>query len=84
MPADDLDPVAQEEQQQHERRREVRGDEEREEELVVLVDVPAREPRQDHRVPEARDRERLGDALRQAEDDRLEVGDRMMHRRESL
>ncbi len=62
----------------------MRGDEESEEKLVVLVDVPAEQPRQHDRVPEAGDRKGLSDPLREAEDDRLEVGDRMVHARESL
>ena len=82
-PLHDFDPVAQEEEQQHDRRGEVRGHEEGQEVLVVLVDVPAEQARQHDAVAEARDRERLGDALCEAEDDRLEVGDRV-HRRASL
>ena len=66
---------AQEEDEQHERRRQVRRDEEGEEEVVVLVDVPAEDARQDHAVAERGDRERLGDALEQPEDRRLEVAD---------
>ncbi len=81
---DDQDPVAQEEQQQHQRRGEVGGDEEREEVGSGLVDVPAQQPRQHDRVPEARDRERLSDPLGEAENHRLEVGDQVVHRRESL
>ena len=59
------------------------GDQEREEELVVLVDVPPGETRQHHAVAQAGDRKRLGDALGQPEDDRLEVGDGV-HGRDSL
>ena len=51
------------------------GDEEGDEVRVVLVDVPADEPGEDHAVPETRDGEQLGDALEQTQDDRLEVGD---------
>ncbi len=64
-PLHDPHPVAPEEPEQHERRREVGRDEEGEEVLVVLVDVPAEQLRQDHAVPEARDREELGDALQE-------------------
>ena len=53
----------------------VGGDQEGEEVVVVLVDVPAEQARQDDAVPEARDRKRLGDALERAEDRPLEVGD---------
>ena len=42
---------------------------------VVLVDVPAEQARQDHAVAEARDGEELAEALQQAEQDRLPVGD---------
>src|SRR5258708_1487484 len=53
----------------------MRRNEERQEVLVVLVDVPAEQPRQDHAVPEARHREELGDSLEEPEDDRPRVGD---------
>jgi hypothetical protein len=53
----------------------VRRDQEGEEEVVVLMDVPAQQARQDHAVAERGNRERLGDALQQAEDRRLEVAD---------
>ena len=56
------------------------GDEEGEEEVVVLVDVPAEQAGRDHAVAEAGDREGLGDALQQPEDDGLEVGDRVHQR----
>jgi hypothetical protein len=79
QPPDDPHPVLQEQQQQHDRRRQVRGDQERQEELVVLVDVPAGQPRQHDAVPEARNRKRLGNSLGEAEDDCLEVGDRILH-----
>ena len=74
-PLHDPHPVLPEESEQDERRREVRRDEERDEVLVVLVDVPPEELREDHAVAEARDREELGEALQQAEHDRLPVGD---------
>src|SRR5260370_1445392 len=45
----------------------MRRDEEGDEELVVLVNVPADEPREDDAVPEARDGKELRDALEQAE-----------------
>src|SRR6185437_1071322 len=76
---DDPDPVFEEEQQQYDRRGQVGGNQERQEVGRVLVDAPTREPRQHDRVTEARDGKRLGDALRQAEDDRLEVGDGVVH-----
>ena len=66
-----------EEAEQDERGGEVRRDEEGEEVRVVLVDVPAEQARQDHAVAEARDREELGDALQQAEHDRLPVRDEL-------
>jgi hypothetical protein len=71
-------PVLEEEEEQDDGRGQVGGDQEREEELVVLVDVPAEEARHDHRVPEARDREGLGDALHQAEHGSLEVRNRVV------
>ena len=74
-PLHDPHPVVPEEAEQHERRREMRRDEEGDEVVVVLVDVPPEELRQDHAVAEARDREKLGDALEQAEEDRLPVRD---------
>ena len=49
--------------------------EEREEVLVVLMDVPPKQLREDHAVPEARDREELGDALEQPEDNRPGIRD---------
>jgi hypothetical protein len=60
---DDPHPVVPEEAEQDERRREMGRNEEGEEVLVVLVDVPAEQAREDHAVPEARDREELGHAL---------------------
>ena len=77
---EDPPPVAPEEHEQDDRGGEMRRHEEGEEELVVLVDVPASEPRQDHAVPEARDREGLRRALEEAEYHRLEVRDRVMRR----
>ena len=75
---DDADPVGPEEAQQHEGRRQVGRDEEGEEVLVVLMDVPPEQPRQDDAVAEARDGKELREALEQSDHDRLEVGD---HRR---
>ena len=66
-----------EETEQDERGGEMRRDEEGQEVLVVLVDVPAEQLRQDHAVAEARDREELRDALEQSQDDRLGVGDQL-------
>jgi hypothetical protein len=80
---DDPHPVLEEDAQQHDRRGEVGCDQKRQEELVVLMDVPARHAGQDDAVTEARDRERLGDALREAEDHGLKVGDGV-HRDDSL
>jgi hypothetical protein len=77
--AQDPHPVAPEEDEQHDRGGQVGGDQKGQEELVVLVDIPAHELRQDHAMTEARDRERLGDALEQAEDHPLEVRDRVVH-----
>ena len=70
---------APEEPEQDERRRQVGRHEEGEEEVVVLVDVPAEQPRQDHAVPERRDRERLLTPWSRPEDRGLAVAD---HRRE--
>src|SRR5579859_6259843 len=50
-------------------------DEETDEVLVVLVDVPAQETGQDHRVAEAGDREQLRHALEEPQDDRLGIRD---------
>ena len=72
---DDPHPVAPEEAEQDERGGEVGRDEEGDVVRVVLVDVPAEELRQDHRVAEARDREELRDALERPEDDRPGVRD---------
>jgi hypothetical protein len=55
----------------------VGGDEEGEEVVVVLMDVPAEQAGIDDAVPQARDRERLGDSLQRAEHRPLEVRDRM-------
>ena len=74
--AQDPQPVAPEEPEQDERGREVRGDEKGDEVGVVLVDVPAEQPRQDDAMAEARDRKQLAEPLQQAEHDRLSVGDR--------
>jgi hypothetical protein len=75
--AEDPLPVLEEEEEEDDGGRHVGGDEEGEKEFVVLVDVPAEQPRQDHSVTEARDRERLGGSLEQAKDHRLKVGDRV-------
>ena len=67
--------------EQRDRGRDVQRDDEREVErlarrLRASRDVSQPEPRRDqHRVAEARDREQLGDALQQADHDRLEVAD---------
>ena len=82
-PAEDPLPVVEEEEEEDDRRGAVGGDQEGEEEFVVLVDVPAEQRGAITRVAEAGDRERLGDPLQGAEDDRLEVGDRF-HRRATL
>src|SRR5262249_6573874 len=66
---------APEEDEQHDGRGEVGGDQERQEVLVVLVDVPAEETREDDAVPETRDREELGHSLEESEHARLEVRD---------
>src|SRR5204862_1203881 len=75
--ANDAHPVPPEEPEQDDRGREVSRDEEGDEVAVVLVDVPAEDPRQDHAVAEARDREELGDALQEPQDDRLGIGDQL-------
>ena len=74
-PLEDANPVVPEEDEQDDRGREMGGDEERDEVLVVLVDVPAEQLRENHAVTEARDREELRDALQQPQHDRLRVGD---------
>ncbi len=71
----DSHPISPEEREEDDRRREVGGDEEADEVRVVLVDVPPEELRDDHAVAEARDREELGHALEQSEEDGLPVGD---------
>src|SRR5919197_1308932 len=73
--AEDAPPLRQEEEEEHQRSREVRGDQEGEEIRLLLVQVPAEQLREDDRVAEARDREQFGDALQQADHDRLEVAD---------
>src|SRR5207247_7873103 len=72
---EDPHPVAPEEAEQDERGREMRRDEEGEEVLVVLMDVPTEQARQDDAVPEARNRKELGDALQEPEDDRPRIRD---------
>ena len=75
------DPVAPEVDQQGQRRRDVEPDEEGEvERLVGRLRAPrgcaSRDSSgEEHRVPEARDREQLGDALEHADDDGLEVAE---------
>ncbi len=76
-PAEDPLPVLEEEEEEDERGGAVGGDEEGEEVVVVLVDVPAEGLGHDHGVTEAGDRKGLGEALDQAEDDRLQVRDRV-------
>ncbi len=71
--AEDALPVVEEEEKEDERGSAVGGDQEGKEIVVVLVDVPAEGPGEDDPVAEAGDREGLGDALDQAEDDRLEI-----------
>src|SRR5262249_12829776 len=82
-PAQDAHPVAPEEEEEDEGRREVRRDEEAQEVRVVLVDVPAEEAREDDARAETRDREELGHALDDAQDDRLPVGNRPREDHES-
>ena len=72
----DPHPVTPEEAEEDERRGQVGRDKERDEVLVVLMDVPPEQFREDDAVAEAGDREELGHALEQAEDDRLPVGDK--------
>ena len=72
---EDAGPIVPEEAEEHDRGREVRRDEERQEVLVILMDVPAKELRQDHAVPKARHREQFRDALKQPENDRSGIGD---------
>ena len=76
---EDPHPVGEEVEEEDDRGGAVGGDQEDEEVVVVLVDVPAEEARDDHPVAEAGDREGLGDALGEAEDQRLQVGDRVGH-----
>src|SRR6266550_7275659 len=76
-PAQDPHPVAPEEAEQNDRGRQMSRDEEGDEVIVVLVDVPAEQAREDDAVPEARDGEQLADALEEPKDDCLEVADRL-------
>ena len=62
-------PVAPEEAEQDERRRQMRQHEERQEGIAAPVDRPVQDRRDEDRVPEARNREQLGDPLQRAEDD---------------
>ena len=50
--------------------------------VVVLVDVPAQQLRQDHAVAQAGDREQLREPLQQAEHDSLAVRDRPRENRQ--
>ncbi len=79
--AHDLHPVAPVVRQQAQRAADVQHHHERQPEglrLRLRVDqpVPPEQRREQHRVPEARDREQLGHALQDPEHDRLEVADR--------
>ena len=79
--AHDQHPVASVVEQQPQRAADVQHHHERKPERLRLrlrVDqpVPAEQRREQHRVPEARDREQLGRALQSAQHDRLKVGDR--------
>ena len=76
-PLHDPHPVAPEEPEQHERRGEVGGDQEASGSSRRSGGCSSRRGVGGHAVPEARDREQLREALEQAEDDRLEVGDRV-------
>ena len=83
--ADDRDPFAPVVGEQPERAADVQHDDEGKPEglrfgLRLDQRVPAEQAREEDRVPEARDREELGDSLEHAEDDRLEVGDRFQSR----
>ena len=76
--ADDLDPVLAEVHDEADRRPDMEADKEGEPERLrsrLGGDdvVPPEKRREDHRVPEARHGEELGDALEDAEDDRLPV-----------
>ena len=78
--ADDAHPVGAEVDEQRDRGRDVQRDDEREVERLVggLGAHEVSQPSQagiEHRVAEARDREQLGDALQQADHDRLEVAE---------
>ena len=77
-PLEDARPFREEEDEEDGRRREVRGHEEGEEVGLVLAQMPAEELRQDDGMAEARDREQLGHALQETDDDRLEVADQML------
>ena len=57
---EDPDPVLEEEEEEDDRGRAMGGDQEAQEVVVVLMDVPAEDARQNDAVPEARDREELG------------------------
>ena len=82
-PATIRTPVVAEEPEQHERGGEVRRDQEGRGSSRRSGGCPSRSSRgRITRVAQARDREGLGDALQQAQDDGLEVGDRV-HRGEA-
>jgi len=68
----DRPPVAPEIDDQGGRRPNMQEDNKRQERRVVLVDRPAQQLGEDDRVPEAADREELGDALEQRQDEGLE------------
>src|SRR5947207_15381253 len=78
--AHDADPVGAEEPEERERGGDVQRDHEREIERLALRlrpdDLVPAEPRRDqHRMPETRDREELGDALDEPDHDGLEVAE---------
>src|SRR5207245_2286616 len=73
--AHDSHPVMPEEPEQDDGGGEVGRHEEGDEVVVVLVDVPPEQLREDDAVAEARDGKELRDALEQAEHDRLRVAD---------
>ncbi len=76
-PSEDPQPFGEEEEEEDDCRGEMRRDEESQEVRLVLVEIPAEQLREDHGVAEARDREELGHALQETDDDRLEVGDQV-------
>ncbi len=72
----ELDPVAPEIDEERRRGAEMEDDEEGQEARRLLIDLPAQEGREDDRVTEAADREKLGDALEDGGDECLEGGHR--------